>query len=139
MKKYLIILLLLLYSFLFVQAQTKIIDMHAHSYTESDFGERESATDYYGHKGAANAAIHRAETFADFKKWNIVKASVSGNPQSVDDWVAKDTNHIVIRGILMYTPTDYGIDTVKFEQMIKDKKIEVRKQTQNRNEQLSYM
>jgi len=125
MTKHIISLLALLQQFLFAPSQTKIIDMHAHSYTESDFGERESATDYYGHKGAANAAIHRAETFADFQKWNIIKAVVSGNPQSVDDWVAKDSNHIVIRGILMYTPTDYGIDTVKFEQMIKDKKIEV--------------
>ena len=107
------------------QCQTKVIDMHAHSYTDSDFGEREPATDSYGKKGSANATVHRVATFAAFKKWNVVKAMVSGNPKSVENWVAKDSNHIVIRGILMYTPNDYGIDTVKFEQMIKDKKIEV--------------
>lgn len=111
--------------FFITKAQTKVIDMHAHSYTDSDFGEREPATDYYGNKGASNASDHRIASFAAFKKMNVVKAMVSGNPQSVEDWVAKDSNHIVIKGILMYTPTDYGMDTVKFEQMIKDKKIEV--------------
>ena len=53
--------------------------MHIHSYTNSDFGGREPATYFYGKKGAANAEVHRFETFAAFKKWNIVKALVSGN------------------------------------------------------------
>lgn len=99
--------------------------MHIHSYTNSDFGDREPATDHYGVKGAINADVHRAATFAAFKKLNIVKAVVSGNPQSVDEWFEKDSHHIVIRGILMYTPNDYGMDSVKLEQMIKDKKLEV--------------
>lgn len=111
--------------FFITKAQTKVIDMHAHSYTDIDFGEREPATDHYGIKSSSNARDHRIASFAAFKKMNVVKAMVSGNPQSVEDWVAKDSNHVVIKGILMYTPTDYGIDTVKFEQMIKDKKIEV--------------
>lgn len=111
--------------FFITKAQTKVIDMHAHSYTDIDFGEREPATDHYGTKSSSNARDHRIASFAAFKKMNVVKAMVSGNPQSVEDWVAKDSNHIVIKGILMYTPNDYGIDTVKFEQMIKDKKIEV--------------
>ncbi len=34
------------------RAQTKVIDMHVHSYTDNDFGEREPPTDYYGNKGA---------------------------------------------------------------------------------------
>lgn len=110
---------------LFTRSQTKIIDMHVHSYTDSDFGEREPASDYYGNKGAKNAETHRKETFAAFKKLNIIKAMVSGNPQSVEDWVAKDSNHRIIKGILMFAPTDHGMDSVKFEEMIKDKKIEV--------------
>jgi len=125
MNKHLIILFILIPPFLFAQSQTKIIDMHVHSYTQSDFGGREPARDHYGNKGSANAAAHRLETFAAFKKWNIVKAVVSGNPESVEDWVAKDSSNLVIRGILMFSPDDYGMDTVKFEQMIKDKKIEV--------------
>ena len=125
MNKSILILLTLLTHFLFAQSQTKTIDMHIHSYTDSDFGEREPATDHYGIKGSKNAEVHRAATFAAFKKFNIVKAVVSGNPQSVENWAVKDSNHIVIRGILMFTPNDYGMDTAKFEQMIKDKQIEV--------------
>lgn len=125
MIKNIIILLVVLPNFVFVQAQTKIIDMHIHSYSESDFGGREQASDYYGKKSAANAEVHRIETFAAFKKWNIVKAMVSGNPQSVEEWAAKDSNNRVIRGIMIFSPNDYGLDSVKFEKMVKDKKIEV--------------
>lgn len=107
------------------RGQQKIIDMHAHSYSDSDFGAREPASDYYGNKGSAGATLHRTATFTAFRKWKVVKAMVSGNPQSVEDWAARDSNGIVIKGILMFTPNDYGMDTVKFEQMIKDKKIEV--------------
>jgi uncharacterized protein len=125
MTKTIIILLALLLQFWFVRSQTKIIDMHVHSYTASDFGEREPASDHYGKKGSANAESHRTETFAAFKKWNIVKAMVSGNPESVENWAAKDSNHLVIRGILIFSPNDYGLDSSKSEQMVKDKKIEV--------------
>ncbi|MBI3717889.1 MAG: hypothetical protein HY252_04775 [Sphingobacteriales bacterium] len=34
------------------QLQTKIIDMHVYSYTESDFGDREPTADHYGNKGS---------------------------------------------------------------------------------------
>ena len=108
-----------------VQSQVKIIDMHIHSYTDSDFGEREQSSDYYGKPGSTNAESHRLETFAEFKKWNILKAVVSGIPESVEQWVAKDSNHYVIKGILMYTPNDYGMDTVKFEKLVKEEEIEV--------------
>ena len=47
MAKYIIIFLTLVQQFLFAQAQTRIIDMHVHSYTDSDFGEREPAADHY--------------------------------------------------------------------------------------------
>ena len=48
MKKYIIILFVLLHQSFFAQSQTKIIDMHIHSYTDSDFGDREPSQDYYG-------------------------------------------------------------------------------------------
>ena len=120
-----IVLLTFLAQFSLVCSQTKIIDMHIHSYSETDFGEREPSGDHYGKKGSANADLHRVETFAAFKKWNIVKAVVSGHPQSVEEWAAKDNNNTVIRGILIFSPDDYGLDSVKFEQMVIDKKIEV--------------
>lgn len=125
MIKTILSILALLLPCLFAQSQTKIIDMHIHSYTESDFGKREPAVDAYGKKGSTTAEAHRAETFAFFKKWNIVKAIVSGNPESVKQWAAKDSNQRLIKGILIFSPDDYGMDSVKFEQMVKDKKIEV--------------
>ena len=76
---------------MFGQTQTKIIDMHIHSNSNKDFGVREPASDYYGKKGSSNSEIHRIETFAAYKKWNIVKALVSGNPESVEEWFAKDS------------------------------------------------
>ena len=111
--------------FLLAQTKTKVIDMHIHSYSKDDFGEREPAADHYGNKGSVNADQHLQATFGAFKKWNIVKAVVSGNPESVKTWAAEDSNQIVIKGILMFAPNDYGMDSVKFEQMVKDKKIEV--------------
>lgn len=121
--------ILILFALLFVShslsAQTKIIDMHVHSYTASDFGEREPAQDYYGNKGSKNAESHRLETFAAFDKYNIVKAVVSGNPESVEIWANADREERVIKGILIYSPDDYGMDTIKFEQMVKEGKIEV--------------
>jgi len=108
-----------------IHAQAKVIDMHVHSYSDNDFGVREPATDHYGVKGSKNAQEHRLQTFAAFKKYNIVKAMVSGNPQSVETWAQTDTNRVVIRGIFMTSPNDYGMDSSKFEQMVKAKKIEV--------------
>ena len=125
MNKIIIFILAFSFQISLAFSQTKIIDMHIHSYSETDFGEREPASDHYGKKGSASAEAHRAETFAAFKKWNIVKAMVSGNPQSVEEWAAKDSSNRVIRGILIFSPNDYGLDSIKFEQMVKDKKIEV--------------
>lgn len=99
--------------------------MHVHSYSQNDFGEREPAADHYGNKGSSNADEHRLATFDAFNKWNITKAVVSGNPESVESWAAKDSSQRVIKGILIFSPDDFGMDSVKFEQMIKDKKIEV--------------
>ena len=122
MRKILFVFIFLIPSF-FAAGQTRIIDMHVHSYTDSDFGEREPVGDYYGVKGAANAHAHRSECFAAFKKLNIVKAVVSGNPESVEQWAREDKDQRVIRGILMFNPDDYGMDSTKFEQLVKEKKI----------------
>ncbi|MEB2774190.1 amidohydrolase family protein [Algoriphagus sp. D3-2-R+10] len=125
MQKILILLSLAVLSPLVGQSQTRIIDMHIHSYTESDFGEREAPTDHYGVKGSVNAEQHRIETFAAFEQFNIVKAMVSGNPESVKNWKEKDKDNRVIRGILNFLPNDHGMDIVKFEQMVKAGEIEI--------------
>lgn len=125
MNLYITALLCFIFQTSFGQSQKRIIDMHIHSYTNSDFGVREPASDYYGIKGSPNAESHLSATFAAFKKYNILKSVVSGSPESVENWVAKDSSRRIIRGILMFAPTDYGMDSVKLERMIKDKKIEV--------------
>ncbi|WP_288369756.1 amidohydrolase family protein [uncultured Algoriphagus sp.] len=126
MKKTFILIFLVGISFQEAFSQRKIIDMHIHSYTESDFGVREpSATDHYGVKGSANAEEHLLETFAATERFNIVKAAVSGNPESVKNWKERDKDNRVIRGILSFLPDDYGIDIVKFEKMIQAGEIEI--------------
>lgn len=125
MNKTLLIFLLLCLTADVLVGQSKIIDMHIHSYSEKDFGERENATDYYGTPGSSSAQEHRMATYAEFQKWNIVKAAVSGIPESVEQWTSEDSSQRIIRGILIFHPDDYGLDSVKFEQMIIDKKIEI--------------
>lgn len=104
MKKILALLVFAILPTLVALSQRRIIDMHIHSYTESDFGEREAPTDHYGVKGSVNAEQHRLETFAAFERFNIVKAVVSGNPESVKNWKGKDDKNRVIRGILSFLP-----------------------------------
>ncbi len=125
MKTYIITFLAVIASLLSAKAQTRIIDMHVHSYSDSDFGEREPATDHYGIKGSANAEEHRLETFKFFDQFNIVKAMVSGNPESVATWAEKDNSDRVIKGILLFAHDSYGMDSIRFEQMIKDGEIEI--------------
>ena len=125
MTKNITILLILLQHFLSAQSQTKIIDMHIHSYTQSLLDERKPFIDFYGVTGTANAEKLMNETFEAFKKYNIVKAVVSGSPESVETWAAKDKYNIVIKGIALDAPDDFGLDSIKFEQMVKGGKIEV--------------
>ena len=125
MTKNITILLILLQHFLSAQSQTKIIDMHIHSYTQSLLDERKPFIDFYGVTGTANAEKLMNETFEAFKKYNIVKAVVSGSPESVETWAAKDKYSRVIKGIALDAPDDFGLDSIKFEQMVKGGKIEV--------------
>ncbi|SEJ55223.1 hypothetical protein SAMN05192553_10542 [Cyclobacterium xiamenense] len=125
MKKILALLAFAVLPTLEAFSQKRIIDMHIHSYTESDFGEREPVTDHYGVKGSANAKAHLTETFAAMERLNIVKAMVSGNPESVRIWKENDRENRVIRGILSFLPDDHDMDIVKFEKMIKAGEIEV--------------
>lgn len=125
MKKILALLAFAVLPTLEAFSQKRIIDMHIHSYTESDFGEREPITDHYGVEGSANAKAHLIETFAAMERLNIVKAMVSGNPESVRIWKENDRENRVIRGILSFLPDDHDMDIDKFEQMIKAGEIEV--------------
>ena len=125
MNKALLIILSIFLSTDVLVGQSKIIDMHVHSYTESDIRELTNPTDYYGTPGSSSAEELRLATYKEFEKWNIIKAVVSGSPESVEEWSSKDTSQRIIRGILIFHPDDYGLDSLKFEQMVINKEIEV--------------
>lgn len=125
MNKKKIILSILIFQVLSSIAQTKIIDMHIHSYTQSHLDSGKPYIDHYGVKGTSNAEKLMDETFEAFKKYNIVKAMVSGSPESVEIWASKDKDNRVLKGISIVTPSDFGLDSLKFEQMVKAGKIEV--------------
>lgn len=97
--------------------------MHIHSYDKKTFDT--SSTDYYGNKGSANFISHFTETYAAFKKYNILKAVVSGSLESVETWKSKDTGNRIIRGIEIAYPSDKVMDTVQFEELIKNGKIQI--------------
>lgn len=125
MNKALLIILLIFLSTDVLVGQSKIIDMHVHSYTESEIRELTNPTDYYGTPGSSSAEELKLETYKELEKWNIVKAVVSGSPESVEEWASNDTSQKIIRGLLIFHPDDYGLDSLKFEQMVINKEIEV--------------
>ena len=68
MNKNMIILLVLLHQFWSGLSQTKIVDMHIHSYTQDHLDKGKPFIDYYGVQGAVNAEKLMLETFAAFKE-----------------------------------------------------------------------
>jgi predicted TIM-barrel fold metal-dependent hydrolase len=116
------LILLLLNSFT-VMGQERVIDMHLHAFTDDSF--KVPAKDYYGNVGSASAAAQLAETYAAMTKYHIVKAMVCGSVASLDAWVLKDQGHKIIRGLAMNDPSDYGMDTTRFEKLVKSGKVQV--------------
>ncbi len=111
------------------QEQPPIIDMHVHSYTYDSLTREElkfkGNFDYYGNPGAETRETHFQETYDQFRQFNIVKAMVSGSRESVDYWKERDEDNRIIRGILMFTAADGGMDPVRFEELVKNGIIEV--------------
>jgi predicted TIM-barrel fold metal-dependent hydrolase len=97
--------------------------MHLHAYPDDMF--KVPAKDYYGNGGSANADAHFNETYKYLQKYHIVKAVISGSVESVDSWIAKDVDKRLIRGFGMNSPNDYGMDSSKFESLVKAGKIRV--------------
>ncbi|MBS1663657.1 MAG: amidohydrolase family protein [Bacteroidetes bacterium] len=124
MKKITIGLLALVFLFLKSQAQQpKIIDVHIHCYDDSRFAY--PAPDVAGCTSSKNASAHFRETYAALRKAGVVKAVVSGSPTAVEEWIKKDTFHLFIRGLMIDGPDDFGLDPIRFEQMVKNKQVEV--------------
>ncbi len=125
MIKTILILLAQLQFLLYAQGQTKVIDMHVHSYTQSELDKGKPFIDFYGVKGIDDARELMVETFDAFKKYNVVKAMVDSSPESLEAWLEHDKNGRVIKGFRIDTPGDINLDIAKFEQLVKAGKIEV--------------
>ncbi|OVE79044.1 hypothetical protein BVY01_03625 [bacterium I07] len=100
-----------------------IIDMHIHCYDEKSLYK--DAKDYYGNPGSENIDIHFNQTYESLQKFNIVKAVISGTLKSVLAWKKKDADDRFIKGILMFAPGEQKIDSLKFEQLVRDGTIEI--------------
>lgn len=125
MSQRITILIAFLHLFVSAQSQTKIIDMHIHSFTQRELDKGKPFIDFYGVKGTDDAHKLMIETFDAFKKYNVVKAMVDGSPESVEKWVAYDKDKRIIKGFRIDEPAQIGLDSVQFEQLVKTGKVEV--------------
>ena len=103
--------------------QTRIIDMHIHSYTQEVL--EEERYDYYGIKGVQDEETLFSETYAAMREFNIVKGVVSGELESVNYWKSKDSDNRIIRGLHFFHPDELNMDLAQFEELIKSGKVEV--------------
>lgn len=123
MNRRIIILIILAHQFLSVQSQTRIIDMHLHSYSQEVL--EEERYDHYGVKGVQDLETHFKESYAAMKKYNVVKAVVSGALGTVEYWMSNDTENRLIQGLHFFHPDDLKMDIAQFEALIKSGKVEV--------------
>jgi len=101
-----------------------IIDMHIHCYSDE---QHPGGENFYGNSGSKSGSVHFTETYDRFKKYNIVKAVVSAELlENVERWKSKDEDNRIIRGfMILYSPNDNGMNPERFENLVKEKKIEV--------------
>jgi len=123
MTKQLFIILAIAIQGFSLKGQTRIIDMHIHSYPQEVL--EEERYDYYGTKGVQDEETLFNETYAAMREFNIVKGVVSGVLESVDYWKSKDSDDRIIRGLHFMHPDELNMDLVQFEELIKSGKVEV--------------
>ena len=105
-----------------VQERPPVIDMHIHCYgQQAPYSEK----DPYGSKGPENNEQHFKETYERFRKYNIVKAVVSGPLEAVETWKSRDEDNRIIRGIALNKPTDNGMNAERLKHLVREGKIEV--------------
>ncbi|MGB5417812.1 amidohydrolase family protein [Algibacter sp.] len=98
--------------------KAQIIDVHLHSYTDTDYwGGRTHPT---GIESPKNADAHLAKTIAVMDKHQIEYAVVSGSIESVEKYILADS-----RFIPGYMDEEELISVDKFEELIIDGKIKV--------------
>ncbi len=107
------------------QGRQPIIDVHIHSYDKALDSGHYGEVGPRGLIGSADQRQHFEETLAQFKQHNIVKAVVSGPPQSIEAWAKWDEDGRVIPALYMNSPEDYDLSPAGFEKMVKEGKVQV--------------
>jgi hypothetical protein len=97
-----------------------VIDMHLHCFNSESFF---TGPDLNGVAASKNADENFSLAYGLMKKYNIVKGFISGNYNSVEDWISKDTDKRFIRGFEVESAE--GLDTITFENLIREGKIEI--------------
>ncbi|HEX9783053.1 MAG TPA: hypothetical protein VGA56_10055 [Opitutaceae bacterium] len=116
------ILFLITARLLHAEDQPSMIDMHIHSYgAKAAYGFK----DYYGNAGPETQEKDFEETYERFRKYNIVKAVVSGSLKSMETWKDWDKDNRIIRGFWMQYSHDDGMNAERFERLLQQGKIEV--------------
>lgn len=98
-----------------------IIDMHLHSYSEDRYFV---APDDYGNVAPADHEIHFQTTYSQMRKHNIVLGVISGSKTDEEDWMAKDVDGRLVRG-LYFRPSRNEWTPQLFETLVKAGKIKV--------------
>ena len=101
------------------QSRLPIIDMHGHAMFFK------APKDFYGNEAGGSAEEVLEASIEQYRKYNVVKAVISGTPEMVEMWKSQDEENRFIRGIFMVTPSDYGMTPERFEEMVKNGKVEV--------------
>lgn len=115
MKKYILTIFTL---FILLSMKAQIIDVHLHSYTDTDYwGGRTHPT---GIESPKNADEHLKQTIALMNKHQIEYAVVSGSVESIEKYTIADS-----RFIPGYMDNEELIPIDEFELLIKEGKIKV--------------
>jgi predicted TIM-barrel fold metal-dependent hydrolase len=106
--------------------QLPIIDIHLHSYpADANYG----AEDFYGNRGPSDQEAHFRETYERLRKYNIVRAVVSGvmpnRLESMNQWMSWDSDHRLIPGLGMPYPGSDGITPERFELLVRSGKVKI--------------
>jgi len=104
------------------QKRLPVIDMHVHAEDEEGYNPKAVLG---GLVASESPEALFKETYEQFRKWNVVKAVVSGPLDCVETWKSKDEDNRIIRGVIQFAPNDNQLDPVRLDKLINNGKIEV--------------
>jgi len=105
------------------QSQLPIIDMHSHALVGSlDWF---SPKDFYGIQRSETGEELLKARFELYRKYNIVKVALFGDPNTLEVWKSKDEGDLFIPGLYMSSSDQDGMTPERFEELVKSGKIEI--------------